>query len=46
MSVQTRSQTQQHKKTLPSNSKNMAEEVDNRHATSNTGQLIEKVLAF
>ena len=45
MHVQTRSQTQKHKKTLPSTSKNMVEEADNRHATDKTKQLIEKALA-
>ena len=44
MLVQTHSQTQQHKQTLPSTSEKMTEEVDNRHATEETKQLIEKVL--
>ena len=45
MYVQTRSQSQQHKQTLPLTSKNMAEEADNRHATDETEQLIEISLA-
>ena len=45
MHVQTRSQTQQHKKTLPSTSEKMAEEEENIHATNETEQLIEKSLA-
>ena len=44
MFVQTHSQTQQHKQTLPSNSENMVEEADNRHATDKTEQIIEKEL--
>ena len=44
MHVQTRSQTQQHKQTLPSTSEKMSEEADNRHATDKTEQLIEKAL--
>ena len=39
MPVQTCSQAQQHKKTLPSTSKKIAEEEDNRHATNETEQL-------
>ena len=46
MHVQTCLQTQQNKKTLPSTSKNMVEEADNRHATNKKEQLIEKALAF
>ena len=45
MVVQTRSQTQQHRHTLSLTSENMAEEADNRHATDETQQLIEKSLA-
>ena len=45
MHVQTSSQTQQHKQTLPSTSENMAEEADNRHAIDEIEQLIEKALA-
>ena len=45
MHVQTRSQTQQQKKTLPLTSKKMAEEEDNKHATHETEKLIEKSLA-
>ena len=45
MPIQTCSQTQQHKKTLPSTSKKIAEEEDNRHATNETEQLLEKSLA-
>ena len=45
MPVQTHSQTQQHKQTLPSTLEKMAEEADNRHATDETEQLIEKALA-
>ena len=40
MHVQTRSQTQQHKQTLPSTSKKMEEEEDNRHATDEIEKLI------
>ena len=46
MLVPTRSQTHQHKKTLPSTSEKMAEEEDNRHATDETEKLIEKELAL
>ena len=46
MHVQTRSQVQQHKHTLPSNSEKMVEEANNRHATDETKQLIEKSLAL
>ena len=42
MHVQTCMQTQQQKHTLPSTSKNMAEEANNRHATNETKQIIEK----
>ena len=45
MPIQTRSQTHQHKQTLPSTSEMMAEEAYNRHATNETYQLIEKSLA-
>ena len=45
MHVQTRSQTHQHKQTLPSTSENMAEESNNRHVTDETEQLIEKSMA-
>ena len=45
MPIQTRSQTQQNKLTLPSTSKKMVEEADNRHETNETKQLIEKTLA-
>ena len=45
MLVQTRSQTQQLKKTLPSTSEKMVEEADNRHATNEIEQLIKKSLA-
>ena len=45
MHVQTRSQTQQHKQTLPSNSEKISEEVDNRDATDETEQLIANALA-
>ena len=45
MLVKTHSQTQQHKKTLPSTSEIMVEEIDNRHATNKTKKLIEKELA-
>ena len=45
MHVQARSQTQQHKHTLPSTSEKMAEEANNRHATNEIEQLIEKALA-
>ena len=46
MHVQTRSQVQQHKHTLPSNSEKMVEEANNRHATNNTEKLIEKSLGL
>ena len=46
MHVQTCSQTQQHKKTIPLTSENMVEEEYNRHATNNTKELIEKALAL
>ena len=46
MHVQTCSQAQQHKKTLSSTSENMTEEIDNRHATDETEQLIVKSLAY
>ena len=42
MHVQTRSQTQQYKQALTSTSEKMAEEADNRHATNEAEQLIEK----
>ena len=45
MPVQTCSQTQQNKQTLPSSSKKMVKEADNRHATDEIEQLIEKALA-
>ena len=45
MVVQKHSQTQQQKHTLSSTSENMAEEAENRHATDETEQLIEKALA-
>ena len=45
MLIQTRSQTQQHKQTLPSTSKNMVEEAHDRHATDKKEQLIGKSLA-
>ena len=45
MHVQTRSQTQQHKHTLPSNSENMVEEEKNRHVIYETEKLIKKSLA-
>ena len=45
MHVQTCSQTQQHKQTLPSTSEKMTEEADNRHATEETEKLIERALA-
>ena len=45
MPVQTRSQTQQHKQTLPLTSEKMVKEADNRHATNGIEQLIEKSLA-
>ena len=45
MPVQTRSKTQQRKQTLTSTSEKMAKEIDNRHATDETEQLIEKALA-
>ena len=44
MHVQKHLQTQQHKKTLPLTSEKMAKEVDNRHATNEIEQLIEKAL--
>ena len=44
MPVQTHSQTQQVKQMLPSTSEKMVEEVDNRHATNEIEQLIEKAL--
>ena len=46
MTVQTHSQSQQHKQTLSSTSENMTEETDNRHATDETEKLIEKALAL
>ena len=46
MHVQTRSQAQQHKKTLPYNLEKMDEEAYNRHAIDETEQLIEKALAL
>ena len=46
MHVQTHSQTQQHKQTLPLISEKMVEEADNRHATDETKQLIEIGLAL
>ena len=46
MSVQTHSQTQQHKKTLPSTSEKTGKEAYNRHATDEIEQLIEKSLAL
>ena len=45
MHVQTHSQTQKHKQTLPSTLEKMVEEADNRHATDEIDQLIEKALA-
>ena len=45
MHVQTHSQTQKHKQTLPSTLEKMVEEADNRHATNEIEQLIEKALA-
>ena len=45
MPVQTCSQAQQHKKTLPSTSEKMVDEANNRHATDEIDQLIEKALA-
>ena len=42
MHVQTRLQTRQHKQALPSTSEKMAKETNNRHATDETEQLIEK----
>ena len=45
MHVQTCSQSQKHKKMLPSTSEKMVEEADNRHATDEAEQLIEKALA-
>ena len=44
MHVQTRSQNQQFMQKLPSTSENMVEEADNRHATNEREQLIEKTL--
>ena len=46
MPIQTCLQTQQHKKTLPSTSEKMVEEADNRHATGEIEQLIEKHMAL
>ena len=46
MSVQTRSQTQQHKQTLPSTLENMDEETNNRHATDEIDKIIEKELDY
>ena len=46
MHVQTCSKTQKKNKTLPSTSENMVEEVNNRHATDETKQLIKNSLAF
>ena len=45
MHVQTCSQVQQHMQTLYFNSTNMTEGYNNRHATDETDQLIEKALA-
>ena len=45
MPIQTHSQTQQHKQTLPSTSEKMVEEEEYRHATDRTEKLIEKSLA-
>ena len=45
MHVQTCSQTQQHKHTLSSASEKMVKEEDNKHATNEAEQLVEKELA-
>ena len=45
MPIQTRMQAQQNKQTLPSTSQKMVKEVDNRDATDEIEQLIEKELA-
>ena len=44
MHVQICSQNQQFKQTLPSTLEKMDEETNNRHATNETEQLIEKTL--
>ena len=45
MHIQTHSKTQQLKQTLRSTPKNMVKQVDNRHATDETKQLIKKSVA-
>ena len=45
MHVQTCTETQQQKHTLPLTSENMAEEADNRHATNEREKIMEKSLA-
>ena len=45
MLVQTRLQAQRHKQTLSSTLENMTKETNNRRATNETEQLIEKFMA-